>query len=63
MSLVIAALFLTIGFLGVLSPGFFYKSELLTPEQIERNKRRLNCGGWIIIALAVALLILTAIPD
>jgi hypothetical protein len=66
MSLLIAALSLIMGLIGVFRPSFFYKSELLTPQQIERNKRIWNRGGVIMIVLGIALLIVTFIlkkPD
>jgi hypothetical protein len=59
MSILIAVLSLTMGLLGVFHPSFFYKSELLTPEQIERNKRICNRGGVVLIVLGLALLILS----
>ena len=37
------------GLLGVFYPSFFYKSELLTPQQIERNKRIWNRGGIVLL--------------
>ncbi len=49
------------GLLGVFHPSFFYKSELLTPEKIERNKRICNRGGVILIILGLFLLVLSFI--
>jgi multisubunit Na+/H+ antiporter MnhG subunit len=59
MSILIAALFLVIGLIGVFRPSFFYKSELLTPQQIERNKRIWNRGGAALIILGLVLLAVT----
>jgi len=55
-----AALFIALGFMQVFNPSFFYKSELLTPPKIERNKRILKrCGiGLIILGIALAANIL-----
>jgi hypothetical protein len=36
------------GSLGVCYPSFSYKSELLTPQQIERNQR---IGGFVLLAM------------
>jgi hypothetical protein len=60
MSILISALFLGMGLLGVFCPGFFYKAEKLNPEQIARNKRIWNrCGaGLIILGLADLLMAL-----
>jgi len=61
MSTLIAVLFLAMGLLGVFHPSFFYKSELLTPEQIARNKRIWNRGGVVLIVLGLVLLVLSFI--
>jgi len=49
---------IVMGSLGVFYPSFFYKSELLTPQQIERNKRIWNrwgaimlIGGFVLLAM------------
>jgi hypothetical protein len=39
MDKIVAAFFMVSGLVGIFYPGFFYKSELLTSEQIARNKR------------------------
>ena len=50
-----AALTLTLGLMGIFNPSFFYKSELLNPEQIARNKRIFKRGGIVLVILGVAL--------
>jgi uncharacterized protein YqhQ len=47
------------GLIGVLRPSFFYKKELLTTEQIERNKRIWNRCGGILIVLGLGLMVVT----
>ena len=51
-----AALFISLGLMQIFNPSFFYKSELLTPQKIERNKRILKrCGiGLVILGVALA---------
>jgi hypothetical protein len=44
------------GSLGVFYPGFFHKSELLTPQQIERNKCIWNRGGIVLLVGGLILL-------
>lgn len=61
MNILIAILALTMGLLGVLHPSFFYKSELLTPEQLARNKRIWNRGGIVLIVIGLVLLVLSFI--
>jgi hypothetical protein len=53
MDVLIGILFLIVGFIGVFRPGFFYKSELLAPQQIERNKRIWNRGGIVLVILGL----------
>jgi hypothetical protein len=50
-----AALMITMGLMGIFNPSFFYKSELLTPEQIARNKRIWNRGGIALVILGITL--------
>ncbi len=61
MSIMIAALALTIGFIGVFRPSFFYKTQHLEPEQIDRNSRIWKRTGVLLIALGSILIILTAV--
>jgi hypothetical protein len=49
-------LLLTWGLLLVFYPGFFYKIELLTPQQIERNKRIWKRFGIVMIIISIVLL-------
>jgi hypothetical protein len=58
MSLLIAVLSLIMGLIGVFRPSFFYKSELCTPQEIERNKRVGKISGVVLIALGLGLLAL-----
>jgi hypothetical protein len=51
MNILIGILFIIVGLTGILRPSFFYKSELLTPQQIERNKRIWNRGGIGLVIL------------
>jgi multisubunit Na+/H+ antiporter MnhG subunit len=51
MNMLIGILFVIVGFLGIFRPDFFYKSELLTPQKIGRNKR---IWKWTGIALLLA---------
>ena len=56
MDILIAILLLIVGLIGIFRPDFFYKSELLTPEQIARNKRIWNrCGAGMAIVGFVLL--------
>ena len=55
MSIILAVLFLIMGLVGVFRPSFFYKSELLTAQQIERNKRIWKKGGAALVILGLAL--------
>jgi hypothetical protein len=50
-----AALAIMLGLMGIFNPSFFYKSELLTPQQIARNKRIWNRGGIVLVILGVGL--------
>jgi hypothetical protein len=50
MNILIGILFLAVGFIGIFCPGFFFKSELLTPEKIQRNK---TIWKWVGIGLLV----------
>jgi len=59
MSRLIATLFLIMGLIGVFRPSLFYKSELLTPEQIQRNKRIWKIGGMVLVVLGLSLLVLS----
>ena len=59
MSFVIASLFLIIGLIGMFRPSFFYRSEILTPQQIERNNRIWTRGGLALAGLGATLLILS----
>jgi len=61
MSILIAVLSLAMGLLGVFYPSFFYRSDLLTPQQIQRNKRIWNRGGVVLIILGLVLLVLSFI--
>lgn len=58
MDILIAVIFLTVGFIGIFRPGFFYKSELLTPEQLARNKRIWNRGGVVLVIGGFVLLVM-----
>lgn len=59
MSSLIAALFLIMGLIGVFRPNFFYKTELLTPEQLQRNRRIWKKGGIVLIILGIVQLALS----
>jgi len=61
MNIIIGALFLAVGFLGVLNPNFFFKSEKLNSSQIERNRRiwrRCGIGLLVIGATLMAFVFL-----
>jgi hypothetical protein len=47
------------GLIGVFRPSLLYKSELLTPEQIQRNKRIWKIGGMVLVVLGLSLLVLS----
>lgn len=50
---VIAALMIMFGLAGIFKSSLFYKSELLTSEQIARNKKIWKYGGIIILILGI----------
>ncbi len=56
MDILIGILFLIVGFIGIFRPSFFTKTELLTPEQIARNKRIWNRGGVVLVIAGFVLL-------
>ena len=58
MSILIAVLTLVLGVIGVFRPSFFYRSELLSAQQIERNKRIWNTCGAFLIVIGLGLLVL-----
>ena len=51
---IIDALSIVVGLMGIFNPSVFYKSELLTPEQIARNKRIWKRCGIGLVILGVA---------
>jgi uncharacterized protein YjeT (DUF2065 family) len=59
MSILIGVLFIINGLLGVFYPGFFYKKNKLTPEQIARNNRIWNRCGIVLIVVGIANLVIT----
>jgi hypothetical protein len=63
MHILIAVLFMTMGLLGVFWPGFYYRSGLLSPPQIMRNKRIFNRLGVVLIILGVILVVLNFVVE
>jgi hypothetical protein len=47
---------LILGLLGVFYPSVLYKSDLLTPQQIERNRRIWKHCGMGLITFSLVLL-------
>jgi hypothetical protein len=47
-----------IGVTGSLYPEFFFKSDLLSPEQVQKNKRIIRWCGLILSIGGIILLIL-----
>lgn len=56
MNVIISFFFLAVGLTGIFRPGYFYKSELLTPQQIDRNKRIWKWGGVGLTIVGLVLL-------
>ena len=58
MSLLLAAFFVLFGLIGIFSPRFLYKAELLSPQQIARNNRLFKRGGVVLLLVGIFLLIM-----
>jgi len=56
MDILIGVIILIVGFVGIFRPNIFYKSELLTPQQIERNRRIWTRGGLALVVLGIVVL-------
>ncbi len=51
MNILLGILPIVIGLVGLFRPSFYYKAELLNPEQIRKNERIWKYGGILLIVL------------
>jgi len=49
--------FVIVGLIGIFRPTFFFKSEKLTPEKIQRNTRIWKACGFGLVVCGIAGLI------
>ena len=60
---IISLWFLAFGLVGIVRPTFFFRSEKLTREKIERNIRIWRWGGGGLVVCGVAGLVIELLRD
>ena len=57
MDVLIGIWLIIVGLVGIFYPSFFFKSELLTPQKIQRNKRIWRWFGISLVLGGIAVLV------